>query len=86
MLRITRTVSGPTTQYRLEGKLIGPWVDELATALSAEKTPIHNIDLHLTNVGFVDDAGAALLRSLLRRGVRIGEKSNYVAAILEVEQ
>jgi len=85
MLRITRTQDADTSSYCLEGKLSGPWVDELASLLTVESTPLRNIQLDLTNVTFVDCAGATLLRSLVQRGAHIARRSNFVAALLEVE-
>jgi ABC-type transporter Mla MlaB component len=83
MLRITRTQRDEIAHYRLEGKLLGPWVDELALTLAAESAP--RIQLDLANVAFVDNAGAALLRSLMQRGASIAQRSDFVAALLEVE-
>jgi ABC-type transporter Mla MlaB component len=85
MLRITRTQDADTTSYRLEGKLLGPWVDELASSLAVESTPLQSIQLDLTNVTYADCAGAALLRSLVQRGARIAHCSSFVAILLEVE-
>ncbi|MGN6368883.1 MAG: hypothetical protein ACTHN5_11540 [Phycisphaerae bacterium] len=78
MLRITPT---SPSHYRLEGKLIGPWVDELATTLAPETTS--NIELDLKNLAFVDAAGAHLLRSLLQKGARLTHPSDFISALLE---
>ena len=89
MLRITRTQSTPIPVYRLEGKLTGLWVQELATTLAEETTSKGagdgKIELDLTNVAYVDAAGAHLLRSLITNGARITQKSDFVAALLETE-
>ena len=56
-------------QFQLEGRLIGPWVEELRRlsdqALSQQKT----VSLDLQNVWFVDLQGVDLLRDLARKQV-----------------
>ena len=56
-------------QFQLEGRLIGPWVEELRRlsdqALSQQKT----VSLDLQKVWFVDLQGVDLLRDLARKRV-----------------
>ena len=68
MLRITRLPDGRT--LKLEGKLVGPWVGELA-ALCSGFAPGERPRLELTAVGFVDAGGLRLLRDLLSQGVEM---------------
>jgi RNA polymerase sigma-70 factor (ECF subfamily) len=70
VLRISVTSdSDVSIQFQLEGKLIGPWVEELRqlsnTALLRNKT----ITLDLKKLWFTDLEGAGLLRDLYQRKV-----------------
>jgi anti-anti-sigma regulatory factor len=84
MLRITQ-VDGrdavPT--LRLEGKLSGPWVEELLRVCAPPAAGPLRLDL--SAVTYVDGAGLDLLRALLRRGVTVGACSGFVAQLLHVE-
>lgn len=76
MLRISR-VDGCLV---VEGRIAGPWVDELEKAIEAGSgTPAVDV----SGVGYVDPDGARLLRRLVERGVSIRESSAYVAEILK---
>ena len=65
-------------QFQLEGKLIGPWVQELERlsdeALSQQKA----VSLDLEKVWFVDPRGVTLLRDLARRQVSQVNCSQFV--------
>ena len=79
MLKITRVSGGAEAGLRVEGRLIGPWVGELATACAG---PVAGLRLDLSGLTFADDDGAALLRGLIERGAKVGACSGYVAALL----
>ena len=79
MLKITRVSDDGRESLRVEGKLLGPWVEELAQACAA---PAEGLRLDLSAVTFVDDDGAALLRRLLERGAVVSACSGYIAALL----
>jgi hypothetical protein len=76
MLRITEV---GTDTLRLEGRLTGPWVDELRR-LSAGRTL--GLKLDLSGLTFADAAGAALLRDLAARGVTIRDSSRFLEQLL----
>lgn len=61
--------SDQTVEFHLEGKLVGPWVDEVRRL--GEQALLHNklVTLDLKDVRFVDAQGVALLRDLSRRQV-----------------
>jgi ABC-type transporter Mla MlaB component len=83
MLRITLLLepnAGPT--LKLEGKLLGPWVDELRHACLEHAINSAQVRLDLSSVTFVDSGGANLLRELIRQGVSIVGCSGYVAELL----
>jgi anti-anti-sigma regulatory factor len=69
MLRITIEDSEDANIMRLEGKLTGPWVQELERAWrSLEPSPqSKKLLLDLRAVGFIDDQGKQLLREIYRK-------------------
>ncbi len=85
MLRITIHNETVTTRFVIEGKLAGPWVEELErcwqTALSNE--PSCAIQVHLANVIFVDDLGKELLAAMYRRGVNLVANGLMTQAIVK---
>jgi len=87
MLRINR-VSDPNQAptLKLEGKLLGPWVDELREACRSQAFPLDCIRLDLSAITFVDTAGARLLEDLIRQGAQIIACSGYIAELLQLEK
>jgi hypothetical protein len=82
MLRITAAdENSPNPLVKLEGKLVGPWVDEARRACGGGA----GLRLDLSALTFVDAAGARLLRELLQGGAAVGPCSGFVAALLERE-
>ena len=75
--------SDQAIQFQLEGKLVGPWVEELQRlsheALSYQKA----VSLDLERVSFVDSRGVALLRDLARRQVSQVNCSQFVSQQLK---
>ncbi len=83
MLRLTRIAGTHRTQtIKLEGKLLGPWVDEVNKACESSTDPFSRINLELSALIFVDAAGEQLLRDLIARGIEIVACSGYVAELL----
>ena len=70
-------------EFQLEGKLVGPWVEELRKlsdqALSLQK----NVSLDLERVWFVDPHGVTLLRDLAKRQVSELNCSQFVSQQLK---
>jgi len=68
LLRITQP--GPVTlvTIRLEGKLLGAWVDE-AHQVIAQARATDAICVNLMGLSFADERGIELLRTLRREGV-----------------
>lgn len=86
MLRITVSPPHhPAPTLKLEGKLLGPWVDELQQACAATAVSLQQVSLDLSAVSYVDGAGVALLRDLQRRGVRLASYSGFIAELLHRE-
>jgi hypothetical protein len=83
VLKITEM---PDRIFKLEGKLLGPWVDELRNVCAEPLNRRELIHLDLAEVAFVDAAGAKLLRELIGHGVAITRCSGFVAELLHVEK
>ncbi len=64
----------------VEGRIAGPYVEELARALG-EAAEAGSIDV--SGVGYVDAAGARLLRQLAAQGIAIRGCSAFVAETLK---
>lgn len=79
MLKIS--ISGDSDQaieFALEGKLVGPWVDELRRLSQDALSQNKSVSLNLEHVWFVDARGAALLRDLAGRRVSQLNCSQFV--------
>jgi ABC-type transporter Mla MlaB component len=86
MLRITHALGhNVVATLRLEGKLMGPWVAELARSCNELRCSPDRLCLDLTAVTFVDTSGVALLRDLIGRGATLAACSGLVAELLHVE-
>ena len=73
MLKITTHKHSDSTTFQLEGRLAGPWVEELkrcwtSAATQAEK---HPFSLDLSGVTYVDTAGKELLKAIHREGATL---------------
>src|SRR5262249_5619276 len=87
MLKITRSADGGSELLvKLEGKLLEPWVAELARICTQPMAGSTCIQLDLSAVTFVDESGLRLLRKLLDRGVGIAAVSGFVAELLRLEK
>jgi hypothetical protein len=91
MLRIFIHEHVPVTSFVLEGKLIGPWVQELercwedALAINASRTMF----VDLADVSFIDADGRALLTRMRQKGARLlsaGVLINEIVAEIDAEQ
>jgi hypothetical protein len=83
MLRIDQSQEGETTIIRVEGRVAGLWVEELRRVLASLEGDPSSVALDLASVGYVDAPGEQLLRDAAARGVRIRDRSSFVAALLE---
>jgi hypothetical protein len=85
VLRITwidAVGSDSNRTLKLEGKFVGPWVDELGHACEVSGLPQHCLRLDLAAVTFVDSIGLKLLDDLVRQGATIVGCSGFVAGLL----
>jgi anti-anti-sigma regulatory factor len=85
MLRITNTTRPEGVAVVLEGRLAGPWVDELARWWSALKATQHTgpISIQLDAVTFIDAAGRILLGTMHEQGAALTASGCMTRAILE---
>lgn len=84
MLRITETqLSNGRVVLRLEGRLVGPWVDELKSACEQFLKREQAIKLDLAEVTYADRNGVELLRRLKQQHVVFGHCSPFVAQELK---
>ena len=78
MLKIVVVETGDAARLRIEGEVIGPWVDEVRRSCESALARGAALTLDLTDVSFVDRDGAGLLRSLVRRGAVLLNGSVFV--------
>jgi ABC-type transporter Mla MlaB component len=85
MLRITNTTRAEGVTLVLEGRLAGPWVDELARFWKGLTTPhdSRSICVQLDGVTFIDAAGKAVLRAMHEEGAAFVASGCMTRAILE---
>ena len=85
MLRITITTRPEGVTFALEGRLAGPWVEELAQCWRTV-TPAQvggSICIQLDAVTFIDAAGKALLRRMHGEGASLAASGCMTRAILD---
>jgi hypothetical protein len=87
MLKITR-ILGPQPQptFRLEGRVVGAWVEELERAWDQAAESVPCLGLDLAAVTFVDAAGIELLRRLVSQGAQVVACSGFVGELLSGEK
>jgi ABC-type transporter Mla MlaB component len=71
------------THFQLEGKLVGPWVDELRRLSDAVLARSKALHLDLEKLWFVDSRGIALLRDLAEKQVSQINCSQFISEQLK---
>ncbi len=72
MLRVTKTNQNETVTLKLEGRLVGPWVQEVTRVWDdTAGTPTGGYVVDLRSVTFVDSPGRALLATMSRHGAQL---------------
>ena len=64
---------------RLDGQVIGPWVEELRSVCERLLTQGNQLTLDLAGVSFIDREGVSLLWTLAARQVELINRSRFVA-------
>ena len=85
MLRITVTESGGPVSILLEGRLSGPWVEELRRihAETIQAKPGRPVTVYLGGMVSASSQGRILLADLKRQGTRLEAGSDLIAALVE---
>ena len=90
MLRIYIHDEVPVTSIVVEGKLVGPWVNELEkcweTVVVAH--PCKSLLVDLMHVTFIDSEGRALLTRMRQKGAKLlssGVLINFIVADIEAK-
>ena len=79
MLRISPVESAGTCLIlRLEGRVAGPWVEELCRICESSLTGHPGLRLDLTDVSYIDVGGLSVLTRLQSRGVQLMNCSPFV--------
>jgi hypothetical protein len=87
VLKITEASrSDAAITFKLEGKVLAPWVDELRRFCTETPRQSKQIHLDLDAVTFLDESGAELMRELVRQGITIARCSEFVAQLLRVDK
>ena len=91
MLRIYVHDEVPVTSLVVEGKLVGPRVEELEKCWEGvvAARPCRSMLVDLAHVTFIDSEGRALLTRMRRKGVKLlssGVLINSIVADIEAQQ
>jgi len=86
MLRITIEKKQEKAAMKLEGKLAGPWVDELERAWSSVSSdrPGDNIGVDIRGLMFIDDGGRKLLSRMCAEGATFTAKGLVKETVEEI--
>jgi hypothetical protein len=85
VLRVTTIAAKGSEVLKLEGKLGGPWVDELQEcwkAVAGRKHP-NPIKIDLRGVSYMDHRGRNLLLRMQREGASLAEYSDFIQQLLQ---
>ena len=83
MLKIVAHQRDRHNTLRLEGDVIGVWVDELRRSSEEVLASGDRLVVDLADVGFVDRGGVELLQTLVGRGVALANASRFVVERLK---
>jgi len=79
MLKISQAgKANHSVTLKLEGRVVGPWVDELRQVCEALLTEGRALRLDLADVTFVDADGVGVLANVKSRGVSFANCSPFV--------
>jgi len=72
MLKVTKTNQDQTITLKLEGKLAGPWVEEVTRVWTdTAGSPRIGYVVDLRSVTFIDNPGQELLATMSRQGAEL---------------
>ncbi len=73
-----RRSSGPSISLKLEGRVIGPWVEELRRICEAYLAEERSLTLELAEVSYADSEGVATLNRFRAIGVKLANCSPFL--------
>lgn len=82
MLRITE-IARDKVVLKLEGRLVGPWVDELKKTVLRTNGQSQPLEIDVSDLTFADDDGDKALRWLHRMGARFHGKGPCAKYLFE---
>ena len=73
MLKITTLIHAESTTFKLEGRLAGPWVQELERCWDSVVGTMttHPLTIDLSAVTYVDSGGKDLLKKIHQQGAKL---------------
>lgn len=84
MLKITRlNTTAREAVFKLEGRLVGPWVAELREIAQGELAEHRRLALDVSALSFLDRRGEELLRELVHQRVRLESPTGFVKELLK---
>ena len=83
MLKITTRTDPTGTTFELEGKLAGPWVQELEACWQEVTNSDRSVRVLLCAVTFIDDKGRDLLLKMHRHGADLVAEGCMNKAIID---
>jgi hypothetical protein len=84
MLKITIQPGKNSTRLLLEGRLTGPWVEELSRCwAAAAAVPHSDVMIDLAGVTFIDAQGKALLTRMWQSGAKLHAVGCLTRCIVE---
>ena len=85
MLRITTTTESGSQTLKLEGRIGGPWVDELRETWSAvaELSGPKSVSIDMRGVSYVDRRGAEFLLQMEGEGASLLRCSDFIRQLLQ---
>ena len=81
VLRLFHSTSMMLATVELDGKLVGPWVDEVRTTVATLRGG-RTVRLDLQHLSFADAAGLKLLCTLRREGILLVGASPLIDGLL----
>ena len=83
MLKITTDLDDTRAILELEGRLAGPWVQELRHCWQSANGTGRRINVVLKQVTFIDDSGKQLLQEMHLGGAMLAAEGCMTKAIVE---
>ena len=78
MLRISEPSANHATTLKLEGRLVGPWVDQLRETCDVHLAQEPRVRLDLADLSYADRGGVLLLLHLRAHGVELVNCSPFL--------